>query len=102
MGQSQKSLCVTTFLMLVIRFAQYLKNILVVFITKSLPNDLEDKWQGQTYVHKTHILMLVITCTKYWNNLSNKLYRADTRDYVQSDGQDESNIHPTRNFIAGV
>ena len=36
--------------------------------SKSRSNDLEDISQGQRSSHATHLLMLVIICTKYWKN----------------------------------
>ena len=38
--------------------------------SKSRSNDLEDKGQGQRSSHATHLLMLVIICTKYGKNSS--------------------------------
>ena len=37
---------------------------------KSRSNDLEDIGQGQRSSHETHLLVLVIICTKYVKNLS--------------------------------
>ena len=37
---------------------------------KTRSNDLENIGQGQRSSHATHLLMLVIICTKYWKNPS--------------------------------
>ena len=39
-------------------------------VTKSRSNDLEDIGQGQRSSHATHLIMLVIICTKYGKNPS--------------------------------
>ena len=48
--------------------------------SKSRSNDLEDIGQGQRSSHATHLLMLVIICTKIWKeSIKNcRCYREDT------------------------
>ena len=48
--------------------------------SKSRSNDLEDIGQGQRTSHATHLLMLVIICTKIWKeSIKNcRCYREDT------------------------
>ena len=50
------------------------------WFSKSRPNDLEDIGQGQRSSHATHLLMLVIICTKIWKeSIKNcRCYREDT------------------------
>ena len=47
--------------------------------SKSRSNDLEDIGQGQRSSHATHLLMLVIICTKYGKNPSRRRYRSRSK-----------------------
>ena len=71
--------------------------------SRSRPNDLEDIGQGQRSSHATHLLMLVIICTKYGKNPSRTVDVTErTRQAGQTDGwtdgRTETNI-PPNNFV---
>ena len=67
---------------------------------KTRSNDLKDKGQGQQSSHVTHLLMLVIICTKYGKNPSwtvdatGRTRKVSRQTDRRTDRQGESNIPP--------
>ena len=70
--------------------------------SKSRSNDLEDIGQSQMSSHATHLLMLVIICTKYGKNPSRtvdatertRLSRSRSND-LENIGQGQRSLHAT-------
>ena len=60
--------------------------------SKSRPNDLEDIGQGQRSSHATHLLMLVIICTKYGKNPSRTVDATERTRFSWSRPNDLENI----------
>ena len=72
------------------------------FIAKSWPNDLEVIGQGQRSSHATHLLMLVIICTKYGKNPSRTVdateqtrFSRSRPNYLENIGQGQRSLHAT-------
>ena len=64
--------------------------------SKSRSNDLEDIGQGQRSSHATHLLMLVIICTKYGKNPSRSVDATESRSNDLEDiGQGQRSSHAT-------
>ena len=70
--------------------------------SKSRSNDLEDIGQGQRSSHATHLLMLVIICTKYGKNPSRTVdarertrFSRSTPNDLEDIGQGQSSSHAT-------
>ena len=68
--------------------------------SKSRSNDLEDKGQGQRSSHATHLLMLVIICTKYGKNPSRTVdatkqtrFSRSRQNYLENIGQGQRSLH---------
>ena len=69
---------------------------------KTRSNDLEDMGQGQRSWHATHLLLLVIICTKYGKNQSRtvdttqgtRFSRSRPND-LENIGQDQRSLHAT-------
>ena len=59
---------------------------------KTRSNDLEDIGQGQRSSHATHILMLVIICTKYGKNPSRTVDATERTRFSRSRPNDLENI----------
>ena len=59
---------------------------------KTRSNDLEDIGQGQRSWHATHILMLVIICTKYGKNPSRTVAATERTQFSRSRPNDLENI----------
>ena len=92
-GQGQRSLHATYFLMLVIICTKYGKNspgtvhavertrqdvpYFSIFIAKSWLNDLKDIRQGQRSLHPTHSLVIVVICAKQGNNASRTVHAVE-------------------------
>ena len=60
--------------------------------SKSRSNDLEDIGQGQRSSHATHLLMLVIICTKYGKNPSRTVDATERTRFSKSRPNDLENI----------
>ena len=59
---------------------------------KTRSNDLEDIGQGQRSWHATHLLMLVIICTKYGKNSSRTVDATERTRFSRSRPNDLENI----------
>ena len=59
---------------------------------RSRPNDLEDIGQGQRSSHATHLLMLVIICTKYGKNPSRTVDASERTRFSRSRPNDLEDI----------
>ena len=62
------------------------------WFSKSRSNDLEDIGQGQRSSHATHLLMLVIICTKYGKNPSRTVDATEQTRFSRSRPNDLENI----------
>ena len=60
--------------------------------SKSRSNDLEDIGQGQRSSHATHLLMLVIICTKYGKNPSRTVDATERTGFSRSRPNDLEDI----------
>ena len=60
--------------------------------SKSRPNDLEDIGQGQRSSHATHLLMLVIICTRYGKNPSRTVDATERTQFPRSRPNDLEDI----------
>ena len=60
--------------------------------SKSRLNDLEDICQGQSSSHATHLVMLVIICTKYEKNPSRTVDATERTWFSRSRSNDLENI----------
>ena len=60
--------------------------------SKSMSNDLEDIGQGQRSSHATHLLMLVIICTKYGKNPSRTVDATERTRFSRSRPNDLEDI----------
>ena len=61
-------------------------------LSKSRSNDLEDIGQGQRSSHATHLLVLVIICTKYGKDLSRTVDTTELTRFSRSRPNDLGNI----------
>ena len=74
--------------------------------SKSRSNDLEDIGHGQRSSHATHLLMLVIICTKYGKNSSRtvdateriRFSRSRPND-LENIGQGQRSLHATHSLM---
>ena len=60
--------------------------------SRSRSNDLEDIGKGQRSSHATHLLMLVMICTKYGNNPSRTVAATERTWFSRSRSNDLENI----------
>ena len=67
-----------------------------------MSNDLEDIGQGQRSLHATHLLMLVVICTKYGKNPSRTVddtertrFSRSRPNYLKNIGQGQRALHAT-------
>ena len=74
--------------------------------SKSRSKDLEDKGQGQRSSHATHLLMLVIICTKYRKNPSRTVEATEWTRFsrpkpndLEDIGQGQRSLYATHPFI---
>ena len=74
--------------------------------SKSRSNDLEDIDQGQRSSHATHLLMLMIICTKYGKNPSGTINAAEQTRFsrprpndIEDIGQGQRSLYATHPLI---
>ena len=69
------------------------------WFSKSWSNDLEDTGQGQRSSHATHLLMLVIICTKYGKNHATERTCFSRPNDLEDIGQGQRSLYATHPLI---